>query len=59
VKTHFRERGHGLVGSQVEALLAELCEFASDVQAGDVELHVVPEAAEDDLLGDAGVEFGT
>jgi hypothetical protein len=26
---------------------------------GDVELHVVPEAAEDDLLGDAGVEFGT
>ena len=33
--------------------------LAGDMEAGDVELHVVAEAVEDELFGDAGVEFGT
>ena len=31
---------------------------SGDVEAGDVELHVVGEAIANDLLGDARVEFG-
>ena len=57
MKAALDEKGdRRFVRGRVESLVSEENEFAGNMEAGDVELHIVAEAVEDDLFGDSGCD---